>query len=181
MALLLSIFQIVQFSRSVVFNSVAPWTAAPQASLSITSSRSLLKFMSIEPVMPSNHLVFCRPRLLLPSVLPSIRVFSSESTFCIRWPKYWSFSFSVSPSNVQSGGSSGPSAAEVGGPKGGCETSQLEGEEHVGRPDPNLYHLYQLTLLDTARGSTSRTTLEMGLKRSQQLGPAEKCLMKHYY
>ena len=73
-----------------------PCTAARQASLSITSSWSLLKLIFIESVMPSNHLILCRPLLLLPSILPSIRVFSSESVLCIRWPKYWSFSFSIS-------------------------------------------------------------------------------------
>ena len=73
-----------------------PWTAACQASLSITRSWSLLKFMSIESVLPSNHLIFCHPLLLLPSVFTSIRVYSSESVLCIRWPKYWSFSFSIS-------------------------------------------------------------------------------------
>ena len=76
-----------------------PWTAARQASLSITNSQSLLKLMSIESVMPSNHLILCCPLLLPPSVFPSIRVFSKESALCIRWPKYWSFSFSISPSN----------------------------------------------------------------------------------
>ena len=76
-----------------------PWTAARQDSLSITNSQSLLKFMSIELVVPSNHLILCRPLLLLPSIFPSIRVFSNESALCIRWPKYWSFSFSISPSN----------------------------------------------------------------------------------
>ena len=76
-----------------------PWTAARQASLSITNSRSLLKLMSIESVMPSNHRILCRPLLLLPSIFPSIRVFSNESTLCIRWPKNWSFSFNISPSN----------------------------------------------------------------------------------
>ena len=79
------------------------WTAARQGSLSITSSRSLLKLMSITSVMPSNHLILSHPLLLLPSVLPSIRVFSSESVLHIRWPKYWSFSFSISPSNEYSG------------------------------------------------------------------------------
>ena len=78
-----------------------PWTAAHQASLSITNSWSLLKLMSIESVMPSNHLILCRPLLLLPSILPSIRVFSNESVLCIRWPKYRSFS--ISPSNEYSG------------------------------------------------------------------------------
>ena len=78
---------------------MTPWTAACQASLSITNSRSLLKPMPIESVMPSNNLILCRPLLLLPSVFSSIRVFSYESVLCIRWPKYWSFSFSVSPSN----------------------------------------------------------------------------------
>ena len=76
-----------------------PWTAACQASLSITNSQSLLKLMSIELVMPSNHLILCCPPLLLPSVFSSIRVFSNESVICIRWPKYWSFSFNISPSN----------------------------------------------------------------------------------
>ena len=75
------------------------WTTARQASLSITNSRSLLKLMFFELVMPSNHLILCRPLLLLPSIFPSIRVFSNESVLCIRWPKYWSFSFSISPSN----------------------------------------------------------------------------------
>ena len=80
-----------------------PWTAAHQASLSITNSQSSLKPMSIESVMPSNHLILCRPLLLLPSIFPSIRVFSKESALYIRWPKYWSFSFNVSPSNEYSG------------------------------------------------------------------------------
>ena len=80
-----------------------PWTAAHQASLSITNSRSSLKLMSIELVIPSNHLILCRPLLLLPSIFPSIRVFSKKSVLCIRWPKYWSFSFSISPSNEYSG------------------------------------------------------------------------------
>ena len=80
-----------------------PWTAAHQASLSITNSRILLKLMSIESVMPSNHLILYCPLFLLPSIFPSIRVFSSESVFHIRRPKYWSFSFSISPSNAYSG------------------------------------------------------------------------------
>ena len=80
-----------------------PWTAACQASLSITNSRSLLKLMSIESVMPSNHLILCHPLLLPPSICPNIKVFSSESVLRIRWPKHWSFSFSISPSNEYSG------------------------------------------------------------------------------
>ena len=80
-----------------------PWTAACQASLSITNSRSLPKSMSIELVMPSNHLILCHPLLLLPSIPPSIRVFSDESAVCIRWLKYWSFSFNFSPSNEHPG------------------------------------------------------------------------------
>ena len=79
-----------------------PWTAAHQASLSSTASWNLLKFMSNELVMPSNHLILCCPLLLLPSIFPSIRVFSNESALCIRWPNYWSFSFSISPSNEYS-------------------------------------------------------------------------------
>ena len=80
-----------------------PWIAARQASLSITNSQSLLKLMSTESVMLSNHFILCHPLLLLSSVLPSIRVFSNESVFSIRWPEYWSFSFSISPSNEYSG------------------------------------------------------------------------------
>ena len=87
-------------------DSVTPWTAALQASLSITNSWSMLKLMSIELVMPSNHLILRGPLLFLPSIFPIIRVFSSESVFHIRWPKYWSFSFSTSPSNEYSGLSS---------------------------------------------------------------------------
>ena len=82
---------------------VTPWIAARQASLSITNSWSLLKHMSIESMMPSSHLILCRPLLLLPPIPPSIRVFSNESTLCMRWPKYWSFSFSISPSNEHPG------------------------------------------------------------------------------
>ena len=93
----------VQFSRSVVSDSASPWTAAHQASLSITNSQSLLKLMSIELVMPSNHLTLCRPLLLPPSIFPSIRVFSNESVLYIMWPKYWNFSFNISPSNEYSG------------------------------------------------------------------------------
>ena len=80
-----------------------PWIAARQASLSITNSRSLLKLMPIESVMPSSHLILCRPLLILSPIPPSIRVFSNESTLCMRWPKYWSFSFSISPFNEHPG------------------------------------------------------------------------------
>ena len=82
---------------------MTPWTAARQTSLSITNSQSLLKLLSIEPVMPSNHLILCHPFLLLPSVFPSIRVFSNESVLCIRWPKYWSFSFSINSGLISLG------------------------------------------------------------------------------
>ena len=92
-----------QFSHSIVSDSATPWTAAHQASPSITNSQSLLKLMSIESVMPSNHLILCRPLLLLPSIFPSIRVFLNESVFCIKWPKYSSCSFNISPSNEYSG------------------------------------------------------------------------------
>ena len=92
-----------QLCSSVQFRLCTPWTAAHQASLSITNSHSLPRLMSIESVMPSNHLVLCHPLLLPPSVLPSIGVFSNESVLHIRWPKYWSFSFSISPSNEYSG------------------------------------------------------------------------------
>ena len=100
---LLTKMKYVQFSCSVVSNSVILWTAACQASLSITNSWSLLKLMSIESVMPSNHLILCHPLLFLPSILLRIRVFSNESDFCIRWPKDWSFSFNISPSNEYPG------------------------------------------------------------------------------
>ena len=95
---------------SVQFSSVShvqlfeiPWTVARQASLSITNYQNLPKLMIIESVMPSNHLILCRPLLLQPSIFPSIRVFSNESTLCIRWKKYQSFSFNISPSNEHSG------------------------------------------------------------------------------
>ena len=94
---------LVQFSRSVMSDFETPWTAARQASLSITSFQRLFQLMSIESVMPPNHLILCRPLLLSPSIFPSIGVFSNESLFHIRWPKYWSFSFSISPSNEYSG------------------------------------------------------------------------------
>ena len=94
-------FAVIQL-LSCVRLFATPWTAALQASLSFTISQSSLRLMSIESVMPSNHLVLCHP-LLLPSIFPSIRVFSNESALCIRWPKYWSFSFSINPSNEYSG------------------------------------------------------------------------------
>ena len=101
-------FQIeVDFSSVQLLSHVrlfaTPWTTARQASLSIINSQSLLKPMSIKSVMPSNHLILCHPLLLLPSIFPSIRVFSNELTFCIWWPKYWSFSFNISPSNEHPG------------------------------------------------------------------------------
>ena len=93
----------IQFSRAVVSDPATPWTAARQGSLSFTNSQSLLKPMSTESVMPSNHLILCHPLLLLPSIFTSISVFSNETVLHIRWPKYWSFSFSISPSNEYSG------------------------------------------------------------------------------
>ena len=101
----------MQLHGKFQFSSVAqscpvfatPWTAGCQDSPSITNSQSLLKLMSIKLVMPSNHLIFCCPLLLLPSIFSSVRVFSSESVICIRWPKYWSFSFSISPFNEYPG------------------------------------------------------------------------------
>ena len=96
-----SIFSSVALSCVQLF--VTPWTSAGQASLSITNSRSLLKLISIKSMMPSNHLILCHPLLLLPSIFPSIKVFSTESVLCLRWPKYWSFCFSISPSNEYSG------------------------------------------------------------------------------
>ena len=101
------LFSVVQLSSvqslSHVRLLVTPWTAPHQASLSITNTRSLPKLTSIELVMPSNHLILCHPLLFLPSIFPSIRVFSNESLLCIRWPKYWSFSFNISPSSGHSG------------------------------------------------------------------------------
>ena len=96
---ILSSFQFL----SHVWLFATPWIAARQASLSITNSQSSLKLMSIESVMPSSHLIFCRPLLFLPPIPPSIRVLSNESTLCMSWPKYWSFSFSISPSNQHPG------------------------------------------------------------------------------
>ena len=96
-------FSSVHFSHSVMSDSATPWTALRQASLSFTNSWSLLKLISIKLVMPSNHLILCRPLLLPPSIFPSIRVFSIKPVLLIRWPKYWSFRFSISPSNEHSG------------------------------------------------------------------------------
>ena len=98
-----ALFRTVVQSLSRIQLFVTLWTVARQASLSIANSLSLLKLMSIELIMPSNHLTFCCPLLLLPSIFPSIRVFSNESALHIRWPEYWSFSFSISPSNDYSG------------------------------------------------------------------------------
>ena len=94
---------VVAQSLSCVLLFATPWTATHQASLSFTISQSLLKLMSIESIMPSNHLILCCPLLLLPSIFPSIRVFPNELTLLITWPKYWSYSFSISPSNEYSG------------------------------------------------------------------------------
>ena len=99
--LLLNISSVQSLGHVQLF--VIPWTAAWQASLSITNSQNLLKLMSIESVMSSIHLILCRSLHLLPSIFPNIRVFSNESALCIRWPKYWSFSFSISPSNEHPG------------------------------------------------------------------------------
>ena len=96
-----SVSSVQSLSRVRLFPT--PWTAACQASLSITNSWSLPKLMSIESVMPFNHLIICSPLLLLPSIFPSIRVFSNESAFHIRWPKYWSFSYNISPSSEYPG------------------------------------------------------------------------------
>ena len=100
---MLTSFQFSSVAQYRVWLLATPWTAAHQASLFITNSQTLLKLMSIESVMPSNHLILCRPLLLLPSIFPSMRVFSNESVLRIRWPKYLSFSFSISPSNEYSG------------------------------------------------------------------------------
>ena len=101
MYLILIQFSSVESLSHVLF--ATPWTAACQASMSITNSWSVLKLVSIKLVMPSNHLILCRPLFLLPSIFPSIKVFSNESLLCIRWPQYWSFSFNISSSNEYSG------------------------------------------------------------------------------
>ena len=98
-----SFSQFISVSHSAVYDSVNSWTAARQASLSITNSQSLPKLMSIESVMPSSHLILCHSLLLLPSIFPSIRVFSNQSALCIRWPKYWSLGFNISLSNEYPG------------------------------------------------------------------------------
>ena len=105
--LISEVLEIIQYSSFQLLSHVqifaTPWTAACQASLSITNSQSPPKPMSIESVMPSNHLILCHPLLLLPSIFLCIRVFSNESALCIRWPKYWSFSFNINPSNEHPG------------------------------------------------------------------------------
>ena len=98
---IIQLSSVQSLSRVQLF--VTPWTAARQESLSIANFQSLLKLMTIESVMPSNHPILCHPLLLLPSIFPSIRIFSNELVLCIRWPKYWSFSFTISPSNEYSG------------------------------------------------------------------------------
>ena len=131
----------VPFSRSIVSASVTSWTAAHQVSLSRTISRTLLKLTSIESMMPSTHLILCHPLLLLPSVFPSIRIFSSESALHIRWPKYWSFSLSISPSNEYSwlildfpGGSDGKASAYNAGDPGSIPASGRSPGERKGNP-----------------------------------------------
>ena len=99
MALIIQLSSVQSLSRVQLF--ATPWTAAHQASMSITNSRSLLKLMSIELVMPFSHLILCHPLLLPPLIFPSIRVFSNKSILHIRWPKYWSLTFSISPSKIQ--------------------------------------------------------------------------------
>ena len=103
MAPFCNFYKISSVHYAVVSDSVTPWTAAHQDSLSITSSWSLLRLMSIELVMPSNYLILCCPLLLLPSIFPGIKVFSNEMALRIKWPKYWSFSFNISPSNEHPG------------------------------------------------------------------------------
>ena len=120
---------------------VTPWTTACQASLSITNSRSLPKPMSIESVMPSNHLILCRPLLLLPSIFPSIRVFSNESALSIRWPKYWGFSFNISPTNEHPGRSL-PWDGLVGSP---C--SPKDSQEYSPAPQFKSIHSLALSFL----------------------------------
>ena len=126
----LHVFSSVQFSSSVVPDSVTPWTTARQASLSITNSQSLPKLKSIESVIPSNHLILYCPLLLLPSIFPSIRVFSNESALHIRWSKYWSFSFNISSSNEHPGLISHIQGAVAAWAQEGLEElSHVEGQE----------------------------------------------------
>ena len=124
---------------SHVWLFATPWTATRQASLSITNFQSLLKLMSIELVMPSNHLILCCPLLLLPPIFPSIRVFSSESVLQIRWPKYWKFSFSISPSNEYSGLISFRMDGLVGSP---CSPR----DSHESSPTPQFKSINSLVL-----------------------------------
>ena len=141
-------FRSVQFSRSVVSDSVTPWTAAHQASLSIINSWSLLKLMSIELVMPSSHLILCHPLLLSPSIFPSIRVFSNKLVLPIRWPKYWSFSFSISPSSEYSGLISFSSEYGLVGspccPKDSQVFSNTTGQKHQFFSDQTSLYIVQL-------------------------------------
>ena len=113
-------------SLSHVWLFATPWTAAYQASLSIANSRSLLKLMSIESVMPSNHFILCHRLLLPPLIFPNIKVFSNESVLCIRWPKYWSFSFNISPSNWSALGGTGWISLQSKGSQESSSTPQLK-------------------------------------------------------
>ena len=133
---------------------MTPWTAARQASLSFTISQSLFKLMSIESVMPSNHLILCHPLLLLPSIFPSIRVFSDESALHIRWPKYWRFSFSICPSNEHPGLISLPTNGLVGSPccpRDSQESSPTPQFENI---NPLAFFMVQFSHLYMTTGKT---------------------------
>ena len=134
---MLLFISVQSLSRVQLF--VTPWTAARQASLSITHSWSLLKFMSIESMMPSNYLILCHPLLLLPSIFPSTRVFSNESVLRIRWPKYWSFSFCISPFNEYSG------LISLGSPRDSQESSPIPQLKSIN--SSALSFLYSPTLI----------------------------------
>ena len=138
-----------------------PWTAACRASLSFTISWSLLRLMSIESVMPSNYLVLCRPLLLLPSIFPSIRVFSNESALCIRWPKYWIFSFSISPSNEYPGGKI--HNAEK---KEGKETIRRDRSMHLSQCLLSIHLYLHVALSRPAQNSVHNLVLGHGLMLS---------------
>ena len=154
---------------------LTPWTTALQASLCIINTQSLFKLKSRESVMTSNHLILCHPLLLLPSIFPSIRVFSKDSVLCIRWPKYWSFSFSISPSNEYSGLISFKMVWSSCSPRDSQETS----------PTPQLKSINSLVLSDLAAAAAAFFIIQFShpslrLLLFQCLGYCKQCYNKHW-
>ena len=156
-----SLFSLLQSVQSLICVqlSATPWTATCQASLSITNTQSLLKLMSIESVMPSNHLILCHPLLLLLSILPNIRLFSNESVLRIRWPNYWSFRFNISPSNEYSG--------LISFRKWGRK--ELDMTERLHSPTHSAFFMVQLSHLYMSTGKTIALIIQTFVRKVMSL------------